>query len=285
MQTELKFKDKFIAYVDILGWKNFVEEAEAGTNNMSLQVLVDLLDKLGSTKDRHDFVVYGPTICPESPFVQRGLDFQLSQAYDCVVVSTEVSPAGVINLIGHCWKVVMGLLGKGVMCRGYITRGSIFHTDRYCIGTGHQKVLDREKMVSVFKRKADEDGTPFVEIDTSVCHYIQNGSDACVKEMFSRYVKNDGDLVALFPIQRMFHEFAITKDCNLEKERQSNDVMRSILRDMKDRVMSFADKSNARAVEKAAHYEHALDDQLRDCDFMDDAIMKLGSSFPKQRTK
>ena len=47
-------------------------------------------------------------------------------------------------------------------------------------------------MVSAFKRKADENGTPFVEIDPSVCHYIENGSDSCVKEMFSRYVKNDG---------------------------------------------------------------------------------------------
>jgi hypothetical protein len=285
MESEFKFKDKFIAYVDILGWKNFVEEAEAETNNMSLQVLVGLLDKLGSKEDRHNFVVYGPMICPESSYVQRGLDFQLSQAYDCVVVSVEVSPAGVINLINHCWKVVMGLLGKGVMCRGYITRGLIFHTERYCIGTGHQKVLEREKMVSAFKRKADEDGTPFVEVDASVCHYIESGSDSCVKEMFSRYVKNDGELVALFPIQRLVHEFAIRKDCNLEKERRSNDVMRSILRDMKDRVMSFVDKSNARAVEKAAHYVQTLDDQLRECDFMDDAIKTLGSPFPAQRKK
>ena len=59
--------------------------------------------------------------------------------------------------------------------------------------------------------------------------------------------------------------------------------MRSILRDMKDRVMSFVDKSNVRAVEKAAHYVQALDDQLRGCDFMDDAIKTLGSPFPAQR--
>ena len=285
MESEFRFRDKFIAYVNILGWKNFVEEAEAETNNMSLHVLVGLLNKLGSKEDCHNFLVYGPMICPESSYIQRGLEFQLTQAYDCVVVSAEVSPAGVINLIGHCWKVVMGLLGKGIMCRGYITRGSIFHTETYCIGTGHQKVLEREKIVSAFKRKADENGTPFVEIDPSVCNYIENGSDSCVKEMFSRYVKNDGELVALFPIQRLFHQFAISKDCNLEKEKQSNNVMRSILRDMKDRLMSFVDKSNARAVEKVAHYIKALDDQLRDCDFMNDAIKTLGSPFPAQWKK
>jgi hypothetical protein len=139
--------------------------------------------------------------------------------------------------------------------------------------------------VSAFKRKADENGTPFVEIDPSVCNYIEKGSDSCVKEMFSRYVKNDGELAVLFPIQRLFHQFAISKNCNLEKERQSNDAIRSMLRDMKDRVMSFVDKSNVRAVEKAAHYVQALDDQLRDCDFMDDAIGTLESPFPRQRTK
>jgi hypothetical protein len=47
MQSRPAFKEKFIAYVDILGWKNFVEEAETEANGMSLPVLLGLLDKLG----------------------------------------------------------------------------------------------------------------------------------------------------------------------------------------------------------------------------------------------
>jgi hypothetical protein len=285
MQSDFKFKDKFIAYIDILGWKSFVEEAEVEANRMSLHVLIELLDKLGSQQRRNDLARYGPTICPNSKYLQRDLDFQLAQAYDCVVVSSEISPAGAINLITHCWSIAMALLGRGFMCRGYITRGTIFHTEKYCIGTGHQKAIDREKKVSAFKRKADEDGTPFVEVDKSVCDYIERCDDACVNKIFAGHVKSDGDLVALFPIQRLAHQFIIAgygKTCDLGEEKRANNEMRLLLGTLRDRVMTYVDKSNARAVEKSEHYITALDEQLRVCDFIDETIAKLGSPFPRQ---
>jgi hypothetical protein len=284
-QQSWKFKDKFIAYVDILGWKSFVDQANAEINNMNLQKLVGLLGKLGSEEKRRDFATDGPIISPDSRYVQRDLDFQLTQAYDCAVVSAEVSPAGVINLIGHCWSVAMGLLGAGVMCRGYITRGPIFHTAKYCIGTGHQKALEGEKAVSVFRRDADKNGTPFIEIDESVSEYIENSCDSCAKEMFSRFVKKDGKLAALFPTQVLSHQFVIAgfgQKCDLKKEKEANKQMRLMLTDMKERVKSFVDTSNPDAVRKSEHYIKAIDDQLRECDYIDNVIVKLGRPFPAQ---
>jgi hypothetical protein len=281
-QPQPKFKDKFIAYIDILGWKSLVEQADAETNNMNLQTLINALEKLGSEDKRRDFIIDGPTISPDSKYLQPGLDFRLSQAYDCVVVSIEVSPAGVINLIAHCWSVVMGLLGQGIMCRGYITRGAIFHTDKYCIGTGHQKALEGEKNVSFFRREADKNGTPFVEVDPTVCGYIDSSCDSCVQELFSRYVRKDGNLVALFPVKVLSHQFIIAgrgQKCDLDKEKQANNRMRLMLEDMKERVMTFVDKSNSDAIKKAEHYIKALDDQLGECDYIDNMLVKLGSPF------
>src|SRR6266498_2787965 len=100
MEATPTFKDKFIAFVDILGWKKMVEAAEADTGK-ALPELLHLLTKLGSTSDpQHKF---GPTICPQSLLRLPDLDFQVTQISDSVVLSAEVSPVGVINLVSQTW--------------------------------------------------------------------------------------------------------------------------------------------------------------------------------------
>ncbi len=163
----MEFKDKFIGFVDILGFKELVAHAEDGTG-IPLTELLDILKTLGSSEDGQRFNQYGPTMCPESAYLQRDLDFQVTQISDCVIVSTEVSPAGAINLISYCWGAVINLLPKGIMCRGYITRGLVYHTDTQLVGSGYQEAYSKEGTVTAFKREADERGTPFVEVDPTV---------------------------------------------------------------------------------------------------------------------
>jgi hypothetical protein len=278
----MQFTDKFVAFVDILGFKQLVAAAESGTG-MSLGELLEAAKKLGSAADREVFATHGPTICPASRYIRRDLGFQLIQISDCVIVSSEVSPAGVINLVNHCWKALIRLLQSGLMCRGYITRGSVFHTDSQIIGTGYQKAYEAEGHVTAFKRQADELGTPFVEVDPSVCDYVANSGDACVKEMFSRHVKDDGAVVAVFPFQRLSHSFIVAgvgSTFDPARERQSNDNMRRSLQTLKERVATFVDRSNPKAVSKAEHYQQALDAQLRVCDRVDEAIRQLSSPYP-----
>lgn len=90
----IEFKDKFIGFVDILGWEKKVEAAEAGTG-LSLAELIDVLKELGTPEDQSRFEQYGPMTCPASTYIQRDLDFRLTQVSDCVIVSSEISPAGV----------------------------------------------------------------------------------------------------------------------------------------------------------------------------------------------
>ena len=285
----MEFKDKFIGFVDILGWKDKVKAAEAGTG-MSLAELKDALKELGKHEDQTKFEKYGPMTCPESTYVRRDLDFKLTRISDCVVVSSEISPAGVINLVNHCWGAVIKLLTKGIMCRGFITRGPIYHTNEpEMIGSGYFEALDKERRVSAFKRKADEKGTPFVEVDPAICDYVRDHGDSCVKEMFSRFVKNDGTVTALFPFHRLNHSFIIGDwpghTFDPEKERQSNKNMRSMIEKMKERVTALVDRSRPDAVSKVEHYISALDAQLEVCKKTDEMINVLCSSFPPRRTK
>lgn len=281
----IEFKDKFIGFVDILGWKEKVNAAEAGTG-MSLSELKEVLNDLGTPEDESHFK-NGPMTCPGSAYVQRDLDFQLTRISDCVLVSAEISPAGVINLVHHCWVAVITLLTKGIMCRGYITQGPIYHTNEpEIIGSGYQEALDKEHQVSAFKRKADERGTPFVEVDPTVCDYVRDHGDSCVKEMFSRFVKSDGVVTALFPFKRLAHSFIIGTwwpgfKFDPEKERLSNDNMRSQIENIKEQVRGLVDRSRNDAVSKAEHYIAALDAQLEVCKKTDEMLAKMCASRKK----
>ncbi len=141
------FRDKFVAFLDILGFKDMVERAEAG-RGWTLPDLLRILSRLGSSDARGVIEQSGPRTCPGSAVLRRDLDLRVTQISDCVVASAEVSPAGVINLVHQCWASVMELLHEGVLCRGYITRGPVYHTDSQCIGTAYQRAVVNEKRVS-----------------------------------------------------------------------------------------------------------------------------------------
>ncbi len=280
----MEFEDKFIAFVDILGFKSMVEASESGVG-MSLPELMENLSKLGTQNDEDWFERHGPATCPGSSHIDRNLNFKVTQISDCVIVSSEVSPAGVINLISHCWDAVIELLVKGIMCRGYITKGSIYHRDNQVIGTGYQNAYAREAGVTAFKREADERGTPFVEIDPIVCDYVKRSTDQCVNKMFSRMVKTEDNITALFPFQRLSHSFMIGgfgQEFDAIKEKKSNNNMRIALAALKKRVLTYVDPMNKQALNKAEHYMSAIDDQLAVCNKTDEMIDSLCAPFPSR---
>jgi hypothetical protein len=279
---DMEFKDKFIGFVDILGFKKLVEAAEQGSVT-NLNEVRGVLKEFGSPDKRERLGKSGSQICPHSKSVQRDLDFRVTQVSDSVLVSCEISPVGAINVIEHCWSILFCLLQKGAMCRGYITRGRISHeADCDFVGTGAQKALANEKVVA-FKQAASERGTPFVEIDPNVSEYVNNCGDECVKKMFSRCVSSDGESVALFPFQRLAHRFLIEwrgQYFDPDKESQSNENVRLNLANLKERVMALVDMSNPSAVTKAEHYTEALNAQLAICDKTDEFIAQFRSTLP-----
>ena len=278
-----QFRDKFIGFVDILGFKALVEAAEAGKR--SIDDVLKLAGKLDFDGGKNRFKETGYSICPESKCNERHLDFEVTQISDCVLASSEISPAGVINLVQFCWTKVLTLLVEdGVMCRGYITRGSIFHEGNRFVGTGYQNALEAERNVAAFKRRADERGTPFVEVDRSVCEYVAQAGDRCVQEMFSRFVKGDGEVMAIFPFQRLSHSFMISgwgREFRPANERKENDKWRSLLKSTQERVLASADVNNEAAMAKVRHYLDALEEQLRVCDEIDQILFQLERPFPR----
>ena len=114
-----KYTEKFVAFIDILGFKNMVASSSA-TGKPSIEELEKLQSILRNEQDQRFYKTSGAEIAPCSKHIQKDLNFVVSQVSDCAIVSAEVSPAGIINLIKFCWKIVLQLLEKGVLCRGYI---------------------------------------------------------------------------------------------------------------------------------------------------------------------
>lgn len=272
--TEPEFTEKFIAFLDILGWRSLVRASEEGSG-LAPSELSEILTELGTDDDRKQFEELGPSMCPGAQYIKKDLDFCITCVSDSVLISTEISPAGLINLISHCWTACFKLLLKGIMCRGYIKRGQIYHTPKQQFGTGFSDVVELEKQVSIFKKKATETGTPFIEVDYEIAQYIDQQTNRCVKEMFSRMTKSDEGLTAIFPFQRLNHSFTIAgfgKTFDPEKERESLNNVRTCIHNMKEQLQRHLDPSDESALRKGNHYIRMLDAQLTACDRTEEAI-------------
>ncbi len=53
--------------------------------------------------------------------------------------------------------------------------------------------------MSIFQTDDLDRGTPFIQIDASVCDYVQSSSDRCVQDMFGRMTESDGKETAISP--------------------------------------------------------------------------------------
>lgn len=259
-----------------------VEDCERG-DGFTLDEIVSFLGEL-EHKSAVDFIQSnGPKVCPQTAGHSRDLNFEVTQISDCVVVSAEISAAGLINLVNHCWGAVISLMTKGLMLRGYITRGKLIHRGNLLIGSGYQSAFAKEAGVSAFKERADEKGTPFVEIDSSVMDFAEKQADSCFRQMFDRYIKSDGQLAALYPFKAMEHSFMIggfgQNSFDPEQEKNRNEDVRQSIRNLIARVHDRVDSSNPSAVSKAKHYVRALEKQLDVCDQTDKMIETLKRPF------
>ena len=269
-----QLEDKFIAFVDILGFNSKVESVE-GPDGTSLSDLLEYCSILSQQNIMLDILEYGPTICPESEYKSRDLHYEVTQVSDCVVISTEVSPAGIINLLYHVSACVTKLMTEGMMARGYITRGNIYHQNNQFIGTGYQEALEKEKVVRAFRFDASKDSTPFVELNPIVVSYIKGKTDKCVQTMFSSMcTEDDHGIAAVFPFSRLSN-LAGGNIMDAESCRKSLSVVRKWIYDFINKLESQSPSSDPKANKKSKYYRKFLYQQLDECDRIESLLPKM----------
>lgn len=272
------YQDKFVAFIDILGFKNIIESS-AANGTPTVNEIREMLARLERKSTIEQICAEGPPICPCSNRVSETLQFQVTQTSDCSVISAEISPAGAINLLQHCWSVAFSLLKTGHLVRGYITRGELFHEGQVFFGPGYHAALTGEKDVRFQSEAAGYTGTPFIEIDTKFVSYVRNVADPCVETMFSRLVAEcDSGFFAIFPFLALQHEFAIGKDFYPAKEREQVEQARNWIRSLQILVQLNA-PDDIRSQKKTRSYLDALKTQMQKCDEIDEMIHLLLQSI------
>lgn len=271
MTGEPEFQEKFIAFVDILGFEAKVGEA-AGGGELQLADLLGFCASLSREEHAKDIESIGPMVCPESLCVERNLNYRVTQISDCAIISAEISPAGVINVLHHVASSVYALMTKGIMVRGYISRGSIYHSDHQVIGPGYLEALHREKEVVAFGLPHDTDSTPFVEIDPAVVSYISRETDACVRVAFKDLSKVDprGKAV-IFPF-RQLARIAGENIGNAELCLETMRVGREWIGIFLQRLELQAPAENTEASQKIRYYQDLLQEQLEEFDRIEEAL-------------
>jgi hypothetical protein len=252
-------KNKIIAFVDILGFSALVKSEEQGGRDLSRPL--ELVRLLGSSKKD-----YQPNICPHSRRLSADIDFKLTQISDCVVISVEVSPAGVVNLANHCFGIAISLLAKGALCRGYITCGNIFHDDHQFIGTGYVHAVENEKSVAFMRADAEEEGTPFIQVDETVTDYVQKEGDDCVRKMFARMVRSDEAYTAIYPFTAMSKVPSSIIGPDFDPAYWKENLQKSIGFRQRDlAVFNDVERSAAgeRAKRKIRHYKQGLEEVIQ----------------------
>lgn len=256
-RMERQFEDKFVAFIDILGFSDLVREHEQAGS--SADQIIELVGKLATSKDAEMFRD-GPLACPQSEYKSRDLSFRLTQVSDCVVASAETSPAGVINLLNYCRAISFRFMSMGHLCRGYVTRGRIFHQDGQFFGSGYVNAYAGESRVSVFRTHEAEQGTPFIELDESVVDYVRDESDDCVRLIFGRLTETDGRHHGIFPFRNLLNipDFAVNTE--EDRVRFNKGVLRMIetIEGMLDKLEQNAKNASPAAKAKIEHYKRKL---------------------------
>ena len=258
---KLKYEDKFVAFVDILGFKAIVEKSAKEDDPESV---ARMIGRLGSEDDTALYREYGAEICPESEKRSADLAMRISQVSDCVVVSAELSPAGAINIVNYCRKIAERLLlRERVLCKGYVTRGKIVHDKTMFFGPGYQAAVDGEKTAAAIEWPDGVLGTPFIEIDPEVVSYLETYGDDCTRKMFSRMTDFDGKYTIISPyrIFDRFADWAFDPSKSADQVRKELNSGREIIAQIKSKladskpidprgqaklVISFAELSKAR---------------------------------------
>ncbi len=199
--AEPEFEEKFVAFIDMLGFKAMIEEAEAGKGR-SLVEIIRLADILKNDKNTLSIRECGATFLPNLRSLNFDLSVNVTQISDCVIISYEKSPAGAVNIISHCYQIYMKMLSFGILMRGFITRGPVYHTDKHIFGSGYQKAYAHERNTT-FQSPEGFFGTPFVEIDKDIISYIEENLSEKERRIAEKMYESINNVCALYPFKNI----------------------------------------------------------------------------------
>lgn len=124
--TETEYKERYAAFLDVLGFKVLVEAAEHDANEQ------ERLDEV--------LALLSQTLCNHPRLGSRVTYFS-----DCIVITSDATPEALWDTFHSVGTLTRNLLQFDVLVRGGITRGGAFHSPQYVYGTAVSRAAAIEK--------------------------------------------------------------------------------------------------------------------------------------------
>jgi len=209
MGNKMEYENRVVCFLDILGFKNIIEESEK--DSLKLQYTLEALEILNTYKTDSE-QNYGAT--HES--------VQVTQFSDSIVVSflLEERDQLILALI-DLQVMIVELINYGFLLRGGISSGNLIHTSDVLIGTALHEAYQLESSIAIYPRiiisqqlindyldinnKNDDFGRNFEESDINNLLLMSDDGYYMIDYFFS--VKNifDNEYYYVFYLQKMYH--------------------------------------------------------------------------------
>jgi hypothetical protein len=126
MTEETLYREKYVAFIDMLGFSSLVRaSAQSATKQAAI---VEAIERLKDT-----------ACCnPET-------DLMITYFSDCLVISSNRTPAGLIGMLQSIVTIAENLLVVYVLIRGGLAVGDIHHDTRLVFGPGLLDAYDMER--------------------------------------------------------------------------------------------------------------------------------------------
>ncbi len=167
----MKYTNKFLLYIDILGFTHYISESV--TDN-------DLLRRLFSAIEKPSKIESEQYILLDIGDLSQ-TEVEISHFSDTVVLTTEDSYRGLLYLLMYSIKVYYRLIKLNLYFRGSIVSGQIIHTKDNIIGPSLIKAYNLEQNIAKYPR---------VIIDESALYLIDNETKERQKYI-KRFIRND----------------------------------------------------------------------------------------------
>lgn len=210
------YTDRLIAFVDILGWRSFIEGLDAAPGRFARA--------LGALKTFEEHA-RGARAASE----MRGA--RTSMFSDCIVVSCLDIPGNYLGFLSAVSTMCFELFGAAdLLCRGGIVRGLMFHEDGRAFGAGLTAAYDLESTKAIYPRLVLDDSVIRGLLSSEVGQH-RDPLDLPSRHFYVRADRSDG--LQYLDYLRALFEFRVAGKSDLtqrDKERGMYHVRKGLLR-------------------------------------------------------
>jgi hypothetical protein len=136
--SEPEYQNRTVAFIDILGFSQLI-------NDDKVSLIKNALDECASVIDE---IADKPSI----------LGLRSAQFSDSIIISAQLGAIPVNTIMANVYVVdfvrtlALKLLNFGVLCRGGVTTGKLYHDERHCFGPALLRAHELESKVAVYPR-------------------------------------------------------------------------------------------------------------------------------------